>query len=67
MGKVSFFPALSIVSGRDDNVNTVRIAADKRTFAIGVYTFMSTPTAQHLAVYWMKERVLWSPEEHNFA
>ena len=42
LGKVSVFPALSGVSGRDDNVDTIRIAAEKRAIEIGadfnVYT-----------------------------
>ena len=35
LGKVSVFPVLSGVSGRDDNVDTIRIAAEKRTTEIG--------------------------------
>ena len=35
LGKVSVFPSLSGVSGRDDNVDTVKISAEKRTIAIG--------------------------------
>ena len=46
LGKVSVFPALSGVSGRDDNVDTIRIAAEKRAIEIGadfnVYTDGST-------------------------
>ena len=42
MGKVSVFPALSGVSGTHGNVNTIRIAAEKRAIEIGddfnVYT-----------------------------
>ena len=59
-GKVSVFPALSCVSGRDNNLDTIRIAAEKRTIEIGA-DLMSTPTAQHLAAYWMEKRNLWSP------
>ena len=33
--KVSVFPALSGVSGRDDNVDTIRIAAEKRAIETG--------------------------------
>ena len=33
--KVSVFPAFGGVSGRDDNVDTIRIAAEKRTIEIG--------------------------------
>ena len=42
-------------------MDTVEIATEKQTIEIGA-EFMSTP--QHMAVYWMEERVLWSP---NFA
>ena len=41
-GKVSVFPALSGVPGRDDNAGTIRIAKEKRAIEIGadfnVYT-----------------------------
>ena len=44
--KVSAIPALSGVSGRDDKVDTIRIAAEKRSIKIGadfkVYTDGST-------------------------
>ena len=46
--KVSVFPALSGVSGRDNNVDKIRIAAEKRGQLKLVLNLMSTPTAQHL-------------------
>ena len=49
LGKVSVFPALSGVSGRDDNVDTIRIAAEKRAIEIGADFNVYIPTAQHLA------------------
>ena len=56
---------LSGVLGRDDNVDTIRIAAKKRAIEIGadfnVYTDSSA------SAYWMEDRVLWSPGKSNFA
>ena len=37
MGKVSVFPALGGVLGRDDNVKTIKIAAEKRVIEIGAH------------------------------
>ena len=48
MEKFFVFPALSGVSGRDENVHTIRIAAEKRAIEIGD-DLMSTLTAHHLA------------------
>ena len=49
MGKVYVFPGLTGVSGREDNVDTIR-RAEKRIIEIGtdfnVYTY-----GQHLAAY----------------
>ena len=61
-GKIFVFTALSGVLRRDDNVDTIKIAEEKRIIEIGadfnVYTDDSA-----MAVYWMEERVLWSPAE----
>ena len=35
MGKVYVFPGLTGVSGREDNVDTIRIAAEKQAIEIG--------------------------------
>ena len=38
LGKVSVFPALNGLLGREDNVDTIKIAAEKRAIEIdGVY------------------------------
>ena len=50
LGKVSVFPALSGMSGRDDNVDTIKLAADK-IGADNVYTTFLLPTVQYLAAY----------------
>ena len=47
LGKVFVFPGLSGVLGRDDNVNTIKIAAEKRAIEIGA----------DFNVYWMEELV----------
>ena len=48
LAKVSVFLAWNGVSERDDNVNTIRIATEKRAIEIGA-DLMSTPMVQHLA------------------
>ena len=48
--KFLFFSALSGVSGRDENVDTITIAAENGPLKL-VLTLIYTPTAQHLAAY----------------
>ena len=51
-GKVSVFPPLSGVSGRDNKVETIKIAAEIWPFKF-VLTLTYTPTVQYNAAYWM--------------
>ena len=53
LGKIYIFPTLICQSGKDDNVHTIRTAARNGPLKL-VLTLMSTPTAQHLAAYWME-------------
>ena len=57
--KVSVFPTLSGVLGRDNNVNKIKITSEKRAIEMdAVYNNFST-SGSYL--------VLWSPGEPNFA
>ena len=43
---------------RDDNMDSIKIAAEKRTIEIDL-TLTSTTTAQNLSAYWTEERIVY--------